>query len=223
MNRIEKLAVILFMMCTLHIVIESITATSALSYVARSAIELHNESITTEKQIAIEKSKPNIYNNINFDNRIDYDKYSSTITNIFGVNSNYLKNKIYKESRKNNLNPFMVAALITAESDWRSREIGKEVTVYVYKGNDLIPKKTRAYGLMQILDIHHPAEKLLRPEYNITAGTRILGGYKRYTGGNTSVLLKNYNSGPNSKYYDWGYINKIKKLMGLCEESYKTL
>lgn len=168
-------------------------------------------------------SPPEISETIYFDDNIDYEKYSEVITIVFGVESDYLKSIIFEKSKEKNLNPFMVASLIYAESTWRTTARGPEVQVAVYVENELTTTNTRAYGLMQVLDIHAPALLLLNPSYNIDHGTSILMNYGDLARGNLTVLLKNYNSGPNSAYYNMPYINKIKHLMLTCERNYYSL
>jgi soluble lytic murein transglycosylase-like protein len=110
---------------------------------------------------------------------------------------------IYKYSTINGISPGLTAALIWHESE------GKEWAKGPY-----IKGQGRAYGLMQIIPKYHyrgDKNDLLDPETNIKVGTKILARYIKRESGNLTRALKDYNSGPGSRYYNKRYINGILK------------
>jgi soluble lytic murein transglycosylase-like protein len=108
---------------------------------------------------------------------------------------------INDECKKQGMNPALVAAIIQNES-----------------GGDVICiSKTGDYGIMQLNARHwlrsgEHKKDLLNPRLNIHRGVAWLKICNRLAKGNLATTLKNYNSGPNSKYYRWSYINRIIKL-----------
>ena len=106
------------------------------------------------------------------------------------------------------VSPFLVAALVQKESWGKARAKGPWVTVNV-RGRKV---KTRAYGLMQIIPEFHwegrPLWKLRKPKNNLRVGIKYLAWCLKRGGGLTTGL-KNYNSGPGSKYYNRPYIKDI--------------
>lgn len=95
---------------------------------------------------------------------------------------------------------FLMLALIQAESEGNPRAIGPRVRFY----------KHRARGLMQVMPFwvrRNEVQKLHDPIFNVQTGIKI---FRKYYRGNVDTALKNYNSGPGSKFYNWPYINKIK-------------
>ncbi|MCG8407113.1 MAG: transglycosylase SLT domain-containing protein, partial [Phycisphaerales bacterium] len=124
----------------------------------------------------------------------------------------YYFDLIYTKSKKYQLNPFLTAAVIQAESTGKQYATGKRVVVCVKAiGRKCLKRKaTRARGLMQVLPVFYhknkPVKTLYLPHINIEKGTRILSFCQRKARGNLTVTLKNYNSGHNSSYYNRPYI-----------------
>lgn len=110
----------------------------------------------------------------------------------------WLHPKLYEtikmESAKNKLPVALVCAIIQNESRGKERALSK-------KG---------AMGLMQVMPFHLEKEEsiyvLYNPEINIKKGCKILKTYLTRANNNLIEGLKNYNSGPNSKYYNIKYI-----------------
>jgi soluble lytic murein transglycosylase-like protein len=65
-------------------------------------------------------------------------------------------------------------------------------------------KGMRALGLMQVLPSNYKgkAKDLLNPEINIKVGSKYLAYCYRLADGDIYEATKNYNSGPNSSYYN---------------------
>lgn len=105
---------------------------------------------------------------------------------------------IQRESKKNNLDPYLVASLIRQESEFNPGVIS-------YAG---------AYGLMQLLPgvgrelaykdgmRHFRTYQLLNPEINIVLGTKYLRQRLDLFGGVTEYALAAYNAG-DSRVTDW--------------------
>jgi soluble lytic murein transglycosylase-like protein len=70
---------------------------------------------------------------------------------------------------------------------------------------------SKARGLMQIMAFNYKGnpQDLYDPYINILTGTRIFREYLDLAKSDYGVALKNYNSGPNSKYYNLEYIRKV--------------
>lgn len=123
---------------------------------------------------------------------------------------------------KQNIDPYLAAALIEAESEWRMVS-GKPVKVNLPNNRSGV---YRAIGLMQVMPFNHPhgEQPLWWPDTNIRYGCLVLA---RYAAGRTVVdSLKNYNSGPASNHYNWPYIRKIiahhKNTIDRAEESERS-
>ena len=105
---------------------------------------------------------------------------------------------IQTESKKNNLDPYLVASLIRQESEF----------------NPSVVSYANAYGLMQLLPsvgkamarqegmTHFQTFQLLNPETNIRLGTRYLKQMLDHFGGVTEYALAAYNAGDN-RVEDW--------------------
>jgi soluble lytic murein transglycosylase len=98
---------------------------------------------------------------------------------------------INKYSRKYNLDPYLISAVIKAESNYKPRALSSK----------------NAYGLMQItpdtaewaakemkLD-NYKNEKLFDPDYNINMGCWYLDNLKKEFNGNMDLVLAAYNGG----------------------------
>ncbi len=116
---------------------------------------------------------------------------------------------IEEEARKNNLDPYMVAALIRQETEFNPQAISNR----------------NAYGLMQLLPsvgssmakkegIHHfRTEELLDPATNIRLGTLYLKEMLDRFGGKPEYAFAAYNAGDN-RVTDW---QSIRKFNGMDE------
>lgn len=106
----------------------------------------------------------------------------------------HIKNNSHKLKISNP--EFFIAALIQSESE----------------GYRFAESPVGARGLMQIMGFWVPKHKrndLFNAKYNIEVGTKILAGYHRQAKGNLRRTLKNYNSGPASRYWNTEYINRV--------------
>lgn len=103
---------------------------------------------------------------------------------------NYV-DSINKYSKKYNLDPYLISAVIKTESNYKSRALSSK----------------NAYGLMQItpdtaewaakqmkLD-DYKNEKLFDPDYNINMGCWYLDNLKKEFNGNIDLVLAAYNGG----------------------------
>lgn len=119
-----------------------------------------------------------------------------------------LHNIIQKELVGKEVPLSLVLATIQAESRWKIRAQGKPV---YYKALD---KRVRAIGLMQIMPIINyrgDPKDLYRPEINLRYGIAYLNWCYKKANRNLVDTIKNYNSGPNSTFYNWPHIKKILK------------
>ena len=115
----------------------------------------------------------------------------------------------YSNDKHNGVDHELVMAVIDAESSGNVNAIGPRVRVRA--NNRYIV--TQALGLMQIIPEFHYRFKnktgLFEVKTNINIGVAYLSTCLRLAKGNLTVMLKNYNSGPNSSFYNWPYIKKI--------------
>jgi soluble lytic murein transglycosylase-like protein len=89
---------------------------------------------------------------------------------------------IYREAKRNNLPPELVAAVVKAESDFRPRLVSNK----------------NAIGLMQIIPSTGEfmgANDLFDPTDNVRIGTRYLRYLNRRFNGDTTLVLAAYNAG----------------------------
>ncbi|MEM5803939.1 MAG: lytic transglycosylase domain-containing protein [Candidatus Aenigmatarchaeota archaeon] len=119
------------------------------------------------------------------------------------------ENYYYWIKRYCNMHVIFVFSLIEAESGGYKYAIGKEVDVELYIDNKLTKIRSRAIGLMQVLNFYDNEKDLFNPKNNIEWGCNILNKCI-IDNNNLNDVLKCYNSGQNSNYYNWKYINKIK-------------
>jgi len=113
----------------------------------------------------------------------------------------WLTPEIYRNIKINcnryRLNPKFVCSLIQYESN----------------GNPYAISRSNARGLMQVMAKYHYRNRnpkdLFNVRINIKLGCRILRNYMNLAKGNLIITLKNYNSGPNSRFYNWPYIRRI--------------
>ncbi len=130
-------------------------------------------------------------------------------------------NFITKESKINNVDPGLTAAIIWHESEGKSWAKGKPVTVKTRSGY----KTLRALGLMQVMPFHYKGnpKDLHNAQLNIKLGTKIIGHNLKRRRGNTYIALKDYNSGPGSNYYNKKYINGILRQYNQYKENLKQI
>lgn len=114
---------------------------------------------------------------------------------------------IYREARRNNLAPELVAAVIRTESDFRP----------------LLVSSRSAVGLMQVLPstgTFMGADDIEDPIENIRVGTRYLRYLNRMFNGNQTLVLAAYNAGPGAVKRHGGippyretqsYVRKVQK------------
>jgi soluble lytic murein transglycosylase len=90
---------------------------------------------------------------------------------------------IRKKSRKYNIEPSIIKAVITAESNWNPRAVSKKGAIGLMQ---LMPSTARD------MQINNPYD----PEENIEAGTRYLRFLLDKFEGNLTLALAAYNAGP---------------------------
>jgi soluble lytic murein transglycosylase-like protein len=109
-------------------------------------------------------------------------------------------------SKKYKVDHAVLVALIQHESWGKRRARGKPV--YYPK----LGITVRARGYMQIMPVINykgPASDLDDPRLNIMWGTRYFAYCLRLAKGNYRTAIKNYNSGPGSKFFNRPHIRKI--------------
>lgn len=118
-------------------------------------------------------------------------------------------------AKKYNVPPALIVGVIYAESEGYKRARGPIIT---QEG-----KRSRALGLMQVSPIYHWKHKnpdlLFDPKHNIFTGTRYLSYCIKLAKGNYKMALKNYNSGPASRFYNTPYIKKVLRIKNKLENS----
>jgi soluble lytic murein transglycosylase-like protein len=104
---------------------------------------------------------------------------------------------IKEESNNKNVSPALICSIIKYETNGNSKAISK----------------AGAKGLMQLMPCHlkknEDKNTFFDEKINISRGTAVLGDYRNRAKYDIRKTLKNYNSGPNSKYYNEKYINKV--------------
>lgn len=90
---------------------------------------------------------------------------------------------IYREARKNNLSPELVAAMVHTESDFRPRLVSNKSAQGLMQ---IVPNTARLLGVANPFD----------PEQNIAAGTKYFRYLLRRFGNNERIALAAYNAGP---------------------------
>jgi soluble lytic murein transglycosylase-like protein len=132
----------------------------------------------------------------------------------------FLINPIIRYSLDYGISPGLLASLIDRESKGRKYASGPKVRIN-YKGERIV---TRAIGLTQLIPEYHGRRcNLYRIECNIKTGASYLSWCISQAKGNIEVGLKNYNSGPNSKYYYWDYIDEVSSNYKLYKYNYKKI
>ncbi len=118
-----------------------------------------------------------------FTNVPDHDNYTLIIAEPSPSSATNYDNIIRKKSGKYNVEPAIIKAVITAESNWDPRALSK-------KG---------AIGLMQLMPATAKEMKITDPydpEENIEAGTRYLRYLLDRFNGDLDLALAGYNAGP---------------------------
>jgi soluble lytic murein transglycosylase-like protein len=159
------------------------------------------QNVEDQKKEQNSPTKPNKINNEIYPGKEDYRTAYNACKQVHKWITPSLWNHIYKYSTTYGISPGLTAALIWHESE------GK----YWAKG-PYVEDQGRAYGLMQIMPKYHyrgNKEDLLNPKLNISIGTKLLASFIRKEKGNLTKALKDYNSGPGSKYYNKPYIKGI--------------
>ena len=90
---------------------------------------------------------------------------------------------IYREARRNNLPPELVAAMVHTESDFRPKLVSNKSAQGLMQ---IVPGTARVLGIANPFD----------PEQNIAAGTRYYRSLLKRFGGNQRIALAAYNAGP---------------------------
>lgn len=115
---------------------------------------------------------------------------------------------IRAESLKYNINPYLIAAIIERESSGKAYLQGPLRTVKLYRKGELVQEPHRAIGLMQVMTFYAPRSKLFNERYNIALGTKIIYRCLQQDTDLTEAL-RCYNSGANSRIYNYPYINDV--------------
>jgi len=90
---------------------------------------------------------------------------------------------IYREARKNDLPPELVAAMVQTESDFRPKLVSNKSAQGLMQ---IVPETARILGIRNPFD----------PEQNIAAGTRYFRNLLNRFEGNQAIALAAYNAGP---------------------------
>lgn len=120
-------------------------------------------------------------------------------------------NAIKKASVENEIPIGLIAAIIHFESRYGYGKKADYVNPSARGPRIKKLKNMRALGLMQVLPINYkgPKEDLLNPEINIKVGSAYLAKCYRWGNGSIIETVKNYNSGPRSKFYNMPYIKNV--------------
>lgn len=124
---------------------------------------------------------------------------------------------LYEKATEKKIDIFLLVALIQVESSGNARAKGKWVyPPLMRKDGSIYYKKSRAYGLMQVMDYNYSGSttKLLDISININRGTEILNKcIDKFK--DKKHQLRCYNAGAASdpkKYRNWVYVRKILKI-----------
>lgn len=107
-----------------------------------------------------------------------------------------------------NLNPYLIAAIIDKESDGRPHLQGPLRRVKLYRKGKIVQESHRAIGLMQVMSFYSAKKNLRDEKFNIYKGTKILHLCTKQNEELVEVL-RCYNSGQNSKVYNYRYIESV--------------
>lgn len=142
----------------------------------------------------------------------DYE-YQQMQSKTFPWYNSHIFNIVYRETTHLKFkNPaFFVMCIIDAETGGTGNRKARGPKVRVRYGKKYIT--TRAIGLMQVIpefwvkkaDRH----RLTETEVNVHYGVKALTMMHKLAKGDLRKTLKNYNSGPGSKYYNKKYIDHI--------------
>lgn len=123
-------------------------------------------------------------------------------------------------AQKYNLNPYLIAAIIDRESDGRPHLRGPLRRIKLYRKGKIVQETHRAIGLMQVMSFYSSRKNLYNEEFNIHKGTKIVS---LCTEQNEELIevLRCYNSGQNSKVYNYPYIEDVISLFELSTKERK--
>lgn len=118
-------------------------------------------------------------------------------------------------------NYLVVVPLIQAESRGKNYARGRPI---FYSNSKEVHQ---ARGLMQVMPFHlngrYPSKYLHYYSYNLLEGIAVFSMYFKKEKRNINRTLKSYNSGPNSRYYNWPYIKKIKRNFSIILAEYNKI
>lgn len=153
-------------------------------------------------------SYPSVY----ITKQTDYD-YQKSRAKTFPWYTNKVFDAAYKESKILPIRDaaFFVMCVIDAETGGTGKPTARGKRIKIKYRKKWI--RTRAIGLMQIIPEYWVKKKdkhrLVEPQFNIHVGVKALKEFHHMAKGNLKVTLKNYNSGPHKRYYNWKYIDAI--------------
>ena len=93
---------------------------------------------------------------------------------------------VIKESKKNSIDPSLLLALITVESNWKTTAVSSANACGL---TQVIPKYTGS------ITKKYTCNQLKDPKTSIKAGAKILSWWMKYHNGNTTSALCAYNAG----------------------------
>lgn len=118
---------------------------------------------------------------------------------------------IFQKGRQHGIDPFLIKAIIAAESNFDPR---------AYRNEPQINDASR--GLMQVLlgtarwmGYAGPAEGLFDPETNVEFGTRFLKWLRNHFSGDTGKMISGYNTGPGNvrlvggRFTNQAYVDRV--------------
>lgn len=125
-----------------------------------------------------------------------------------GEETSYIKT-IYKASKKHKIDPNLIKAVISVESNWDPRALGDNGQSYGL----MQIKLTTAKDISGLKDL--TGEMLYRPGVNINLGTKYLA-YQKKRYGNYEKAVAAYNAGQvlykdDMTFVNQGYVNKVNK------------
>jgi soluble lytic murein transglycosylase-like protein len=129
--------------------------------------------------------------------RTDFYRFQENVYRLQAPEFSQITRSVFRQSREQGFNPYLVMAVIFVESRFDRRAVSK----------------AGAYGLMQVNysvwknELNIDRGKLTQIDYNIELGLTILKGYLQETGGDIVKALLLYNNG--YKYTNTGYSEKV--------------
>ena len=162
-----------------------------------SAKQTENKKIILLLQITVDKLNNTINTHQEAIAKTDFYRFQENIYRMQTPEFAKITNSVFNQSKKYNLNPYLIMAIILVESNFNRHAVSK----------------AGAYGLMQVNyavwkdELKINFKKITQVDYNIELGLIILKNYLRETSGDILQALILYNNG--YKYTNNTYDEKV--------------